>query len=409
MQPRTEQSLCGSQLAMPAMAALLGILSALGPFCVDVYLPSVHDVGQTLNANPADVQQTLSVYLLAFSVMSLWHGAISDAFGRRRVILASLTLFALASLAGTFASRIEHLWLLRGIQGLACCATAVVCPAIIRDCLDGPAAQRLMSRMVIAFSIAPIVAPVIGGLLQYGFGWRSVFLLMAGIGFALVITCKRYLHESLPTDARLPFRPGNLLRAYANTFASPFFVAATTALGCNFSGLFIYLISAPEFLVNQLDTSETGYLWLFGPTMLGLSAGAWLAERLARRHRGGLVLVCGYAVMLGAALANGAICIFLTPSLLWNLLPLALYAMGMSMCTPGLSLSALDLFPEHRAIASASLMFFQSLLNGLVAGVIAPLAWSQPTHLALCMLIFVLIGGTLTILFFRRLPALPPR
>ena len=158
------------------VAVLLAFLAAIGPFAIDTYLPSFHDIGTSLHATPLQVQQTLSFYLLPFAVMALWHGAISDALGRRRVVLVSLALFALASFGCVFATRIEHLWLMRALQGITAGAGIVISRAIVRDLFDGPAAQRLMSRISMMFALAPIIAPLIGGYLQEWFGWRSVFL-----------------------------------------------------------------------------------------------------------------------------------------------------------------------------------------------------------------------------------------
>jgi DHA1 family bicyclomycin/chloramphenicol resistance-like MFS transporter len=128
----------GNPAAAPrGMICLLAALAALGPFSIDTYLPSFHDIGTSLGATPLQVQQTLSAYLLPFALMTLWHGAISDALGRRRVILTTVALFALASAGCMFATRIEHLWLLRALQGMTAGAGMVVCRAIVRDLYDG--------------------------------------------------------------------------------------------------------------------------------------------------------------------------------------------------------------------------------------------------------------------------------
>ena len=157
------------------IAILLASLAALGPFSIDTYLPSFHEIGEKLNATPLEVQQTLSVYLFSFALMTLWHGAISDRFGRRNVILVALGLFAVASAGCTLATSIEHLWFWRAMQGMTAGAGIVISRAIVRDLFDGAAAQRLMSQMTMMFALAPAIAPVIGGWLQTLFGWRSVF------------------------------------------------------------------------------------------------------------------------------------------------------------------------------------------------------------------------------------------
>lgn len=165
-------------VAPRGIAILLAALAAIGPFSIDMYLPSFHDMGQSLGASPLQVQQTLTAYLLPFAFMALWHGALADALGRRKVILASLVLFVLAAFGCIFATSIEQIWILRAIQGASAGAGVVVSRAIVRDLFEGPGAQRLMSHITMMFAIAPAIAPVIGGRLQTWFGWRSVFVFL---------------------------------------------------------------------------------------------------------------------------------------------------------------------------------------------------------------------------------------
>ena len=155
------------------LALLLAALSAIGPFAIDTYLPSFPDIAARLQATPLEVQQTLSAYLFAFPAMTLWHGAIADRFGRRRVILIALGLFALASLGCAFATSIGQLWFWRGLQGVTAGAGIIISRAIVRDLYDGAPAQRLMANISMMFALAPALAPLIGGWLQATWGWRS--------------------------------------------------------------------------------------------------------------------------------------------------------------------------------------------------------------------------------------------
>lgn len=375
------------------IAALLAGLSALGPFSIDTYLPSFHAIGEQLQATPLEVQQTLSAYLLPFALMTLWHGALADAFGRRRVILVTLACFALASLGCAFATRIEHLWLLRGLQGITAGAGIVISRAIVRDLFDGPPAQRLMSHITMMFAFAPAIAPLIGGQLQALFGWRSVFVFLALMTAALALVCWRLLPETLPPERRQSLRPGYLARTYRKVLTSPRFLLACGALACNFAGFFLYVLSAPMFLMTHLGIAETGFLWLFGPTMCGLLTGSWLSGRLAGRLSRQRTIRLGYGVMGAAALANLAINLLLPPGLPWSVLPLPLYTLGMSLAMPCLTLYALDPFPEQRGLAASCQTFLQSAFNGVAAGLIAPALWGSTLGLALGMAGLMALGG----------------
>jgi DHA1 family bicyclomycin/chloramphenicol resistance-like MFS transporter len=264
------------------ITVVLGALASLGPFSIDTYLPSFNDIGASLLATPLEVQQTLTAYLLPYALMTLWHGALSDALGRRRVILVSVALFALASAGCMFATRIEHLWLMRALQGITAGAGMVVARAIVRDLYDGAPAQRLIAHITMVFALAPAIAPVLGGWLQSWFGWRSVFAFLVLLRFRAVAgvlvpasgnACHAHQRQSL--------HAGYLARAYWKVLTSSAFLLTCGALALNFAAFFIYVLSAPVFLMRHLGVSATGFLWLFGPAMSGLMIGAWLSGRLA--------------------------------------------------------------------------------------------------------------------------------
>lgn len=382
------------QAAAPrGIALLLAALSALGPFSIDTYLPSFHEIGEKLQATPLEVQQTLSAYLLPFALMTLWHGAIADALGRRRVILVALVLFALASAGCAFATRIEHLWILRGLQGITAGAGIVISRAIVRDLYDGPSAQRLMSQITMMFAFAPAIAPLIGGQLQAHFGWRSVFFFLTIATTALALVCWRLLPETLPPERRQSLHPGYLVSTYRKVLTSPRFLLACGALASNFAGFFLYVLSAPMFLMTHLGIPETGFLWLFGPTMVGLLIGSWLSGRLAGKLSRARTIRLGYAVMGCAVVANLAINLAFPPSLPWAVLPLPIYTLGMSLAMPCLTLHALDPFPQQRGLAASCQTFLQSAFNGLAAGLIAPALWGSTLTLALGMAGLMLLGG----------------
>jgi DHA1 family bicyclomycin/chloramphenicol resistance-like MFS transporter len=376
-----------------SIALLLAALSALGPFSIDTYLPSFHDIGESLHATPLEVQQTLTAFLLPFAIMTLWHGAISDALGRRKVILVTLALFALASAGCVFATRIEHLWLLRALQGISAGAGIVISRAIVRDLFDGPPAQRLMSHITMMFALAPAVAPVIGGWLQSWFGWRSVFAFLVLITTALWLVVWRLLPETLPPDRRQSMHPGYLGRSYWKVLTSPAFLLACGAMAFNFAGFFIYVLSAPVFLMRHLGVAETGFLWLFGPAMIGLMSGSWLSGRLAGKLSLPRTIAGAYLIMGAAALLNVGLNLALPPSLPLSVLPIFIYVFGMAMAMPCLTLIALDPYPEQRGLAASCQTFLQSGFNAFAAGVIAPALWGSTLILAFGMSLLLLLGG----------------
>jgi DHA1 family bicyclomycin/chloramphenicol resistance-like MFS transporter len=388
--------------AARGITVVLGALASLGPFSIDTYLPSFNDIGASLLATPLEVQQTLTAYLLPYALMTLWHGALSDALGRRRVILVSVALFALASAGCMFATRIEHLWLMRALQGITAGAGMVVARAIVRDLYDGAPAQRLIAHITMVFALAPAIAPVLGGWLQSWFGWRSVFAFLVLLGFALWLACWYLLPETLPRDQRHSLHARYLARAYWKVQTSSAFLLTCGALALNFAAFFIYVLSAPVFLMRHLGVSATGFLWLFGPAMSGLMIGAWLSGRLAGKWSAARTIAAGYLLMGTAAVLNIGLNLALPPALPWSVLPLFGFTLGMSLAMPTLTLQALDLFPEQRGLAASCQTFLQSGGNAFAAAVIALALWGSLTRLALGMGGLLLLGAGATLIQRRR-------
>jgi len=376
-----------------SIAFLLAALSALGPFSIDTYLPSFHEIAEKLGATQLQVQQTLAAYLVAFAVMTLWHGAISDRFGRRRVILIALACFGLASAGCAVASSIEQLWFWRAMQGVTAGAGMVVSRAIVRDLYDGADAQRLMAHITMMFALAPAIAPVIGGWLQTFFGWRSVFAFLVLSTAALWVACWKLLPETLPPEKRQSLKPAYLGRTYWKVMSSPPFLFACAAISLNFGGFFVYVLSAPVFLMQHLGVHETGFLWLFGPAMAGMIGGSWLSGRLAGKISFSRTIALGYLLMAIAAIANLGLNLAFPPALPWSVLPVFVYTLGMSLTMPCLSILALDPFPAQRGLAASCQSFFQSSFNTVIAALIAPALWASTLSLAWGMAGMMAIGG----------------
>ncbi len=379
---------------LPFLPLLLAGVSMLAPFAIDTYLPAFHAMERGLNATPLQLQQTLSLYLLAFAFMLLFHGALSDAYGRRAVMLANLVLFSVASAGGACSDSVHTLTLWRLLQGLTGGAGIVIGRAVIRDLHDGPAAQRMMSQVTMWFALAPAIAPILGGFLQVHQGWRAIFWFMGAASLVLFLLTRSHLPETLPAAQRQAFRPRPLLRSYVEVLGDRRFLLICVALAGNFSGFFLYIASAPAFVGTLLHQPETRYAWLFVPGIAGVSLGAWWSGRVARRWSRTRAIRTGYAVMLAAVVANLVLNAIWLPQLPWAVLPIMVYTIGMSLAAPGLTLSLLDLFPHIRGMAASLQNFTATLLNALVAGVISPLLAVSSLHLAGGMAALHLAGLT---------------
>src|SRR5579864_5562511 len=188
-----------------ALTLLLSLLTGLGPLSMDMYLPSLPAIGEALHASTAQVQLTISSYLLGFAAGQILYGPISDRFGRRPVILAALVLYGIGSVFCAVTQSIEMLTAVRFVQALGGSGAIVLARAIVRDLYSGVRAARELSLMGSISAFAPIVAPMIGGVLQTQFGWRANFILMAVAAVIAFALASRLLPETLRARSAEPF------------------------------------------------------------------------------------------------------------------------------------------------------------------------------------------------------------
>lgn len=265
------------------LTLLLAGMSALGPFAIDAYLPAFAGIAKSVNASPAQMQQTLSAYLFAFAFMNLFHGALSDALGRKPVILAGIAMFGVASVGCAMAQSIETLILFRALQGLANGAGMVVSRAVIRDLFAPAQAQKVMSQVTIVFGLAPAIAPMVGGLLYEHADWHSIFWMLAGLSLALAASLMLWLPETLPVAARQPLAVMPMMRGYRQLLLSPRFLLLCVTSSVPFNGMFLYVLCAPSFLGDILGLPPSQYFWFFIVTISGIMGGAFASGRLAAR------------------------------------------------------------------------------------------------------------------------------
>jgi MFS transporter, DHA1 family, multidrug resistance protein len=350
------------------------------------------------------MQQTLSAYLFGFAFMNLFHGALSDSFGRRPVVLWGIAVFTLASAGCALAQNIGQLVFFRALQGLSTGAGIVVSRAVIRDMFPPNQAQKVMSQVTIYFGVAPAVAPIVGGWLFVHAGWHSIFWFLTAVGIALWLANWKLLPETLHITHRQDFNVRNLMRGYWQLGSSPRFLLLALASGVPFNGMFLYVLSAPAFLGDHLQLAPTQFFWFFILTISGIMAGSFASGRLAGRIPPKLQVRYGFIVMVLVSLANVAANLLFPARAWWALIPIAIYAFGWALMVPVVTLLVLDLYPERRGMASSLQAFIGSSANGIVAGGIAPLVMNSTRELAIASLLMMSVGLFAWLYVKRRWP-----
>jgi len=389
-----------------SFAILLALLGMLGPFSIDTYLPAFAGIARSLQATPLQMQQTLSAYLFGFAFMSLFHGAISDSFGRRPVVLWGLAAFTLASMGCALSQSIGQLIFFRALQGLSTGAGIVVARAVVRDMYPPSQAQKVMSQVTIFFGVAPAIAPLLGGWLLIHLSWHAIFWFLTAIGVALWVANFRLLPETLHLSQRQHFRVRNLLAGYWQLGSDPRFLLLALASGVPFNGMFLYVLSAPVFLGELLGLPPQHFFWLFLLTIAGIMGGAFVSGRVAGKTPPKRQIRNGFAIMLGIGLLNLAANLLWPAHVAWALLPIGIFSFGWAMMVPVVTLLVLDLHPSRRGMASSLQMFVGSTANGIVAGVVAPLVMHSTVALALASVLMMGIGLCAWVYIRRRWPSI---
>lgn len=353
---------------------LLASLSMISPLSIDTFLPSFPTIAEEFGISDWKVQQIITAYLLPFACFALVHGPLSDALGRRRVVIGGLILYTAGSIGCFLAPTFGTLLFCRMLQGLAAGIGPTVARAVVRDIFDGTNAQRLMSSMMLVFSLAPAVAPIIGGWVHVSLGWRSVFGMLVVLGAALMVACMLLLPETHPREKRTPFKARALIGSCwrVGTGGAFFLLAISAALAI--AAVFIYIGSAPAIILDVWGLTETQFHYIFIPVVAGFMVSSFMGGRMAgrtgrrRQISMGFGMLCaagGLGVIAHTAMDSAPI---LVVQILWFVM-----ALGAQLTYPVLSLEMIDMHPEARGAAASVQSFIALGVGAMVMGMLAPM------------------------------------
>jgi len=270
------------RLTVPLLMAL-ALLSASAPFAIDMYLPALPQIATDLDTTQPMVQLTLSSFLAGLAVGQLIIGPLSDALGRHRLMLIGTTIALAAAVFAALAPSIEMLILARLIQGLGSGAAIVLSRAVVPDLASGAAAARAFALLMTIQGVAPILAPVLGGVLTEPLGWRGLFWVLAGLAALQVIVVLTVIRESRPPEMRSPATVRGILGNYGYVLASPGYRGYLVTFAAAFSAMFCYISASPFLMQEQLGMSVRGYATMFAVNGVGIIGGSLINGRLIGR------------------------------------------------------------------------------------------------------------------------------
>jgi len=386
------------------LALLLGLITAVGPFAIDSYLPALPTLGASLHASPAAVQMSLTVFFMIIGVCQLFYGPISDVFGRKPPIYAGLAIFAVASVGCALAPTIEVLIGFRALQAFGACAGMVIPRAIVRDLYTGHEAAKLMALLMLVMSVSPILAPLAGSLVISLWSWREVFAALAVVAVACLVMTVVQLPETHPAERRLGKTLGSAFGSYGALLRDPVFTGLSVVSGFGLATFFVFIGSAPFVYIEHFGLTPTQFSLGFAVNAASFFAMSQLTASLSARF--GLAPVIRWSVM-----AVAAVMVLLAVTTLWvDSLALMMTLLFIGFGFLGLLLPAAGVLSleDHGAVAgSASALL--GAIQMITAAVSMTLVGVYADHTPAPMLIGIAlcaVAALLTVIWtLSRLPA----
>ncbi|MBD9566014.1 multidrug effflux MFS transporter [Pseudomonas sp. PDM09] len=377
---------------------ILGALSAFGPLAIDFYLPAFPAMAFAFGTDEKHVQLTLAAYFLGLSIGQLAYGPVADRFGRRIPLLTGVGLFTVASLVCAYAPTLEWLIGARFVQALGGCAGMVISRAVVSDKCDAVGSAKVFSQLMLVMGLAPILAPMLGGLLVNTTGWQSIFLVLTGFSALAGLAVALGLPESLP--AHVPRQPlSGALRQYGRLLADPIFLGHALTGGVAIAGMFAYIAGSPFVFIKLYGVPAEHFGWLFGINAAGFILVAQVNARMLAKRGPAFLLARTVWLYLAGGLALLAVSALHTAQLWPLLIPLFLCIASLGCIVPNASACAMNGQGARAGSASAMLGCLQFSVAAGAAALVGVLhdgsAMPMAMVISLCG-ILVVSAATLT-------------
>ncbi|KAA0967770.1 multidrug effflux MFS transporter [Pseudomonas sp. ANT_H12B] len=374
---------------------ILGALSAFGPLAIDFYLPAFPAMALAFGTDEKHVQLTLAAYFLGLSLGQLAYGPVADRFGRRIPLLTGVGLFTVASLACAYAPNLEWLIGARFVQALGGCAGMVIARAIVSDKCDAVGSAKVFSQLMLVMGLAPILAPMLGGLLVNTTGWQSIFLVLTGFSALAALAVALGLPESLP--AHVPRQPlSGALRQYARLVSDPVYLGHALTGGIAIAGMFSYIAGSPFVFIKLYGVPAEHFGWLFGTNAAGFILVAQVNARLLAKRGPAVLLARTVWIYLGAGLTLLAVSAMHTEQLWPLLIPLFICIASLGCILPNASACAMNGQGARAGSASAMLGCLQFSVAAGAAALVGVLhdgsAMPMAIVISLCAILVVSVA-----------------
>ena len=371
---------------------VLGAVAALTPFAIDMYLPAMPAIAKDLLVNPSLVQATLTAYTAGFAVGQLLHGPLSDSYGRRPILLIGIVFFVLTGVMSALSSSIYELTWFRAAQGFSGAAAAVIIQALVRDMFKREEFARTMSFVTLVMTIAPLIAPMIGGYLSIWWGWRAIFWLLAIFALFVIALVLWKIPETLPAEKRVPLHFRSTIRSYVQLMATPSVVGLVLCGGFSFAGMFTFLTVGSFVYIDLYHVSPENFAYLFALNVVCLILMTMVNGRLVVQMGSHFMLRLGLSVQLFAGL--GLITGQLFDFGLWGVvIPVPIFIGTLSTIGSNSMACLLGRYPHIAGTASSLAGTLRFGIGSLVSGGVALMPSSSAWPLAITMLTCAILSS----------------
>lgn len=374
-------------ITIPGWLLLMGLLTALGPLAIDMYLPAFPAMADALGTTHGDIERTLPSYLFGLALAQLFYGPLADRYGRKKPLLLGLTIFIIASIGCACASDIQHLIIWRVAQAFGGAAGMVIPRAVIRDNYDTRDASKALSILLLIMGATPILAPLLGSQVLIIADWRWIFHFMALVGIALLVSALLTMRETLNPSHVIPLGARTIARNYLDLLKHRRFMFYTLSGGFGSAGMFTYIAGSPRIFIDVYGTTPQTFSILFGLNAAALIVMSQVSARMLNRHSPETLLRTAQTSLVGMTLIG--LVLTLAGQLPLVLLMLCLMGFMGSQGFVSPNAAALALREQgHRLGAASAMMGTTQMLCGATAGLAVSL-WQTPTALPLTGLLTV--------------------
>jgi len=380
---------------------ILGSLSTISPFSIDMYLPGFPAISNDLKVSIAQVQLSLTAYLIGIAIGQLIYGPLLDRFGRKKPLYAGLTIYIISSIVCAFSASLESLIIMRFLQALGGCVGMVAAQALVRDLFPMRKTAQAFSSIMLVIAVSPMIAPTLGGYMTASYGWPSVFVTLAVVTLVILAATYFLLPEGKKADSAISMKPAAILANFLLVIKQSQFSIYMLSGGIATSATFAYIAASADVFLNLYKATEREYGWIFAFIASGLIGSAQFNHFLLKKFTSQQLVkfALGYQSFAGALLVAGIV--FHWYSMVGLTIMIFLFVLGQGLTGPNSAALALAPFSKHAGSAASLLGSFRMLVGGLITVMVS--AWSDGTALPMVVVMWMCVVSALSVLAVARI------